>query len=79
MTPIKYMPGVFDAPSDKFAYFLAPGVLSLLAFTHAIAITAVSFVSEKGLVHSRIFFFVLFLLFNYSFWFIGKNICCWYQ
>ncbi|KAN0051015.1 hypothetical protein ACTA71_006765 [Dictyostelium dimigraforme] len=40
-------PTVYGNPNSKFIDFLAPGMVCLISFAHAISITSVSFVKEK--------------------------------
>ena len=47
MLPIHYAKPVYGNVEYKFVNFLAPGMMSILAFTHAISITASAFVREK--------------------------------
>ncbi|KAM9986359.1 hypothetical protein ACTFIY_010784 [Dictyostelium cf. discoideum] len=48
MNPIKTVtPTVYGNPNSKFIDFLAPGMVCLISFAHAISITSVSFVKEK--------------------------------
>ncbi|KAN0023111.1 hypothetical protein ACTFIU_009194 [Dictyostelium citrinum] len=48
MNPIKIVtPTVYGNPNSKFIDFLAPGMVCLISFAHAISITSVSFVKEK--------------------------------
>ncbi|KAK5576680.1 hypothetical protein RB653_007824 [Dictyostelium firmibasis] len=48
MNPINVVtPTVYGNPNSKFIDFLAPGMVCLISFAHAISITSVSFVKEK--------------------------------
>lgn len=47
LTPVKLMPPVYGTYDTKWTNFLAPGVITVIAFAQSISVTAMSFVKER--------------------------------